>query len=214
MVLSQGYKVGETGLVTFLPQDTELWPLLCGEQHCQRVTMFLWFPHSVTAPGQLQQLLAVLFQCQQWWLVIVSSGRMSTTTGPAWLKNILKSRFLLWNPGLRTTGLYPASVVHTVFAWFEGWTFHLLWSRSFLRWITADPSPWRNFTQPTKHECGENLGYLEPVYDLFPIMHEFALPEAVTQTRIRRLGGTGPVEKVVTFTVNHRGTFTSRERNR
>ena len=33
-----------------------------------------------------------------------------------------------------------------------------------------------------KHECGETLGDLEPVYDLFPITGEFALPEAVTQT--------------------------------
>ena len=48
-----------------------------------------------------------------------------------------------------------------------------LWSRSFfLRWITADPSPWGNFTPPTKHECGETLGDLEPVYDLFPITGE------------------------------------------
>ena len=203
-----------------------------------------------------------------------------------------------------------------------------LWSRSFfLRCITADPSPWRNFTPPTKHECGETLGDLEPVYDpfpimsehnvwtsfveqvvfltvnhrgplplkelhstdetwmwrdpggswaclrpvsikselavqrlwhrhvcgsfvkqvvfltmnhrgplpfrklhsteetwvwrdpegpvydLFPIKRELALPEAVTQTCMRRLGGTGPVEKVVVFTVDHRGTLTSRELN-
>ena len=53
----------------------------------------------------------------------------------------------------------------------------LLWSRSFfLRWITADPSPWGNFTPPTKRECGETLGDLEPVYDLFPIT------EVVTRT--------------------------------
>ena len=71
-----------------------------------------------------------------------------------------------------------------------------------------------NFTPPTKHECGETLGDLEPVHDPFLITSELASPEAVKQTRIRRLGGTGPVEKVVTFTVNHRGTFTSRERNR
>ena len=52
-----------------------------------------------------------------------------------------------------------------------------LWSRSFfLRWITADPSPWGNFTPPTKNECGETLGDLEPVYDLFPITSNFALP--------------------------------------
>ena len=63
-------------------------------------------------------------------------------------------------------------------------------------------------------ECGETLGDLEPVYDLFPITSELALPEAVTRTCRRRLDGTGPVEKVVIFTVNHRGTLTSRELNR
>ena len=36
---------------------------------------------------------------------------------------------------------------------------------------------------------------------------KFALPEAVTQTRMKRLCGTGPVEKVVTFMVNHQGKF-------
>ena len=42
----------------------------------------------------------------------------------------------------------------------------LLWNRSFfLEWITADPSPWGNFTPPTKQECGETLWELEPVYD-------------------------------------------------
>ena len=30
--------------------------------------------------------------------------------------------------------------------------------------------------------CGETLGDLEPVYDLFAITSEFSLPEAVTQT--------------------------------
>ena len=62
-----------------------------------------------------------------------------------------------------------------------------------------------------KHECGETLGDLEPVNNLFPITSEFVLPEAVTQTCMRRLGRTGPVEKVVIFTVNHRGPFTFRE---
>ena len=90
-----------------------------------------------------------------------------------------------------------------------------LWNRSFfLRWITADPSPRGNFTPPTKHVYGETLGDLEPVYDLFPITSEFALSEAVTQTCVRHLRGAKPVEKVVIFTVNHRGTPTSREPNR
>ena len=44
-----------------------------------------------------------------------------------------------------------------------------LWNKSFfLRWTTADPSPRGNFTPPTKQECGETLGDLEPVYALFP----------------------------------------------
>ena len=58
---------------------------------------------------------------------------------------------------------------------------------------------------------GETLGDLEPVYDLFPIESERALPEAVTQTCVSRLCETGPGEKVVIFTVNHRGTLPSRE---
>ena len=87
-----------------------------------------------------------------------------------------------------------------------------LWSRSFfLRWITADPSPWGNFTPPTTHECGETLGDFEPVYDLFSITGEFALPEAVTLACTWYFYGTRPAEKVVILTVNHRGALTSRE---
>ena len=40
-----------------------------------------------------------------------------------------------------------------------------LWRSFFLRWITADPSLWGNFTPPRKQQCGETLGELEPVYD-------------------------------------------------
>ena len=58
VVLSQGCRAGGAGLVTFRPIDTELWPLLTGEQHCHGVTMFLWFSRLVAAPGQPQQLLA------------------------------------------------------------------------------------------------------------------------------------------------------------
>ena len=75
------------------------------------------------------------------------------------------------------------------------------------------PLPLRDFTPPTKHESGETLGDLEPVYDLFPVTSELAWPKAVKQI-MRRLGGTRPVEKVVIFTVNHRGTLTSRKLNR
>ena len=54
-----------------------------------------------------------------------------------------------------------------------------------------------------KQECGETLGDLEPVYDLFP--SEFILPETVTQT-------CGIfVEQVVFLTVNHRGPLPLRE---
>ena len=52
----------------------------------------------------------------------------------------------------------------------------------FSGWITADPSPWGNFTPPAKQQCGETLGDLEPVYDLFTIASETTLPEAVSQT--------------------------------
>ena len=66
----------------------------------------------------------------------------------------------------------------------------VLWSRSFfLRCITADPSPSGNFTPPTKRKCGETLGDLEPVYDLFPVTSELALPEVVTQICMWKLCG-------------------------
>ena len=82
-----------------------------------------------------------------------------------------------------------------------------LWNRPFfLRWITADPSPWENFTPPTKYECGETLGDLEPVYDLCPITGEFALPELWH----RHVCGIN-VKQVVFLTVNHRGPLPLRE---
>ena len=88
------------------------------------------------------------------------------------------------------------------------WNGHVasLWSRSFfLRWITADPSPWGNFTPPAKQECGETLGDLEPVYDLFPTASEFTLPKSAIQT-------CGVfVEQVVFLTVNYRGPLPLKE---
>ena len=48
--------------------------------------------------------------------------------------------------------------------------------------------------------CGETLGDLEPVYDLFPIAREFALPEEVTETYDDIFA-----KRVVFLTVNHRG---------
>ena len=63
-------------------------------------------------------------------------------------------------------------------------------------------------------ECGETLEALELVHNLFPITGKLVLPEVVTQTYVRRLGRIGPVEKVVIFTVNHRGSLTSRELKR
>ena len=47
--------------------------------------------------------------------------------------------------------------------------------------------------------CGETLEDQEPVYDLFPIRSELALPEVVTQICVWQLCGAGPVEKVVIF---------------
>ena len=81
-----------------------------------------------------------------------------------------------------------------------------LWSRSFfLRRITADPSPWGNFTPPTKQECGETLGDLEPVYDLLTITNKFIIQEAVTQT-------SGLFLQPANFlTVNPRGPLPLRE---
>ena len=90
--------------------------------------------------------------------------------------------------------------------WWHGYVV-FLWNRSFfLRWITADPSPWGNFTPPTKYECGETLGDLEPVYDLCPITGEFALPELWH----RHVCGIN-VKQVVFLTVNHRGPLPLRE---
>ena len=63
MALSQGRKVGRSSHVTVLPKDPELWPLLCGEQNYQGVTISLWFPRMVAAPGQPLQLLPALFLC-------------------------------------------------------------------------------------------------------------------------------------------------------
>ena len=54
-----------------------------------------------------------------------------------------------------------------------------------------------------KQECGETLGDLEPVYDLFTVTSEFNLPQTVTQT--------SGVNQVVFLTVNHRGPLPLRE---
>ena len=56
-----------------------------------------------------------------------------------------------------------------------------------------------------KHKCGETLGDIQPVYDLFPTANEFTLPEAVTQMCCVF------VEQVVFLTVNHRGPLPLRE---
>ena len=56
-----------------------------------------------------------------------------------------------------------------------------------------------------KQECGETLGDLEPVYDLFPTVSEFTLQKSAIQT-------CGVfVEQVVFLTVNHRGPLPLRE---
>ena len=145
MLLSQGCRVGGSGRVTFLPPDTELWPLLCMEQpHA-----LSWSNNVFVVPmfGYCSWTAATTFGSTipvEWWLVIIVFSGMLTTRGPAWLKNIVKSCFLLffsrlhitlrcrqdvklhetttllWNPGRRTTGLSPASSIHTIFACFDG----------------------------------------------------------------------------------------------
>ena len=83
MGLSQGCGVGGAELVTFLPPDSELWPLLCREQHCHGVTMFLivcshvWsllldirlldLKQSINQSINPQHLFAVLFLCSGGW---------------------------------------------------------------------------------------------------------------------------------------------------
>ena len=71
-----------------------------------------------------------------------------------------------------------------------------------------------------KYECGETLGDLEPVYDLFQITSEF-LSLITTSFRLRvnwpcqrlchRHVCGGFVEQVVFLTVNHRGPLSLRE---
>ena len=51
-----------------------------------------------------------------------------------------------------------------------------------------------------KHECGETLGDLEPVCDLFLITSEFNLLEAVKKEYMWLC-----VKQVVFLTMNHRG---------
>ena len=58
-------------------------------------------------------------------------------------------------------------------------------------------------------ECGETLGDLEPVYNLFPITNEFALPETVTRTQTCIC--VIFVKQVVFLTVYHRGLLPLRE---
>ena len=61
------------------------------------------------------------------------------------------------------------------------------YSRSFfLRWISADPSPWGKFSPPVKQECGETLGDLEAVYYLFTIASEIILSQTVTHVGYAR----------------------------
>ena len=67
LVLSQVCRVGGAGHVTFLPPDTELWPLLCGEHHCHGVPMFLWFPRLVAAPDRRNNFW-------QYWSCVVAAG--------------------------------------------------------------------------------------------------------------------------------------------
>ena len=63
MALRPGCKVGGSRHATVLSQDPELRPLLCGEQRCHGVTMFLCFLRLAAAPGQPRQFLPELFLC-------------------------------------------------------------------------------------------------------------------------------------------------------
>ena len=54
-------------------------------------------------------------------------------------------------------------------------------------------------------QCGETLGDLEPVYDLFLTTNDFTMPEAETQ----KCGVF--VKQVVFLTANHRGPLPLRE---
>ena len=87
---------------TVLPQHNELWPLLCGEQHCYGV--YRMFPRfgrcfwtaAKTFAGTLPLRMVVAI------VTVVFLGRVSSIR---WLKNRVKSLFLLWKPDLRTSGL-------------------------------------------------------------------------------------------------------------
>ena len=72
IVLSQGCRMGRAGPATFLLPDTELQPFLCWEQHCHGVTLFMWFPLLVAAPGRPRQLLPALFLFSGDWSLLSS----------------------------------------------------------------------------------------------------------------------------------------------
>ena len=77
---------------TVLPQHNELWPLLCGEQHCYGV--YRMFPRfgrcfwtaAKTFAGTLPLRMVVAI------VTVVFLGRVSSIR---WLKNRVKSLFLL-----------------------------------------------------------------------------------------------------------------------
>ena len=67
------------------------------------------------------------------------------------------------------------------------------------------PLPLRELHSTGEKQCGETLGDLEPVYDLFTMTNEITLPKAVPL-----ISGVF-VKQVVFLTVNHRGPLPLRE---
>ena len=89
----------------------------CGEQHCRGLTMFLRFPRLAAAPGQPQQLLAVRFLASGHCCLLRQNADHQ---GASMVEKYSEEPLMLWNRGLRTTGLSAASSIHTTFAYFDG----------------------------------------------------------------------------------------------
>ena len=62
-----------------------------------------------------------------------------------------------------------------------------LWGWSFFLRESPRTNPLEGTSLHRRNMCGETLGDLEPVYDLFPITGKFALPEAVILACTRHL---------------------------
>ena len=118
MVLSQGCRVGGAGLVTVLPPDAELWPLLCGKQHCHGVTMVLWLP----------RLVSLLESRNNFWQhcsCVVAAGHCCLLwqnvdhQGSSMVEKYSEEPLLALKSRSEDDGLSPASSSHTIVACFE-----------------------------------------------------------------------------------------------